>query len=343
MLPVDSDLRCAITIRVARRDLLRLKWLSAATRFELALRHHRRALRLAYKYGYNPTEPRVSAGNTGAGEWTRLAGGTRTSGGLRGGFGAGSFPGSTYGQQVRLDLSMARMLRAVAQVRQYRPDWEPSTESAISNDGIEGVIRKIDARAEEAETRLDQLRRGVGGNFGPSLEPSSPRPLRIGDEGQAWIDVYRGVNNMPDLFGRPTWPLDEGTVAFTKISGRVYFGVNSGAPGYSDGDRAEANAQRWGIIDDYPFLGRAKNIGQVPFDSLYHAESLVLMRAAIGNGGSLAGKSIEVYTDREMCWSCEKVLPYLGLRLGNPIVTFIDRAGTRQTMWNGSWLFRGHE
>jgi len=46
--------------------ILRLKWLSAAARFELALRRHDRAL----KYGFNPDQPRVPRGNPDGGQWT---------------------------------------------------------------------------------------------------------------------------------------------------------------------------------------------------------------------------------------------------------------------------------
>ncbi len=52
--------------------LLRLKWHAAATRFELALRRHDRAL----KYSFNPDEPRVPAGVPEGGQWTSGGGST---------------------------------------------------------------------------------------------------------------------------------------------------------------------------------------------------------------------------------------------------------------------------
>jgi len=58
----DSELRSMMAARAIRSKLLRLKWLAAATRFEIALRRHDRALKLAYKYGYNPAEPRDERG-----------------------------------------------------------------------------------------------------------------------------------------------------------------------------------------------------------------------------------------------------------------------------------------
>ena len=55
---------CAIADIRAR--ILRLKWLAAATRFEIALHRHERAL----KYGFNPGQPRVPRGNSHGGRWT---------------------------------------------------------------------------------------------------------------------------------------------------------------------------------------------------------------------------------------------------------------------------------
>ncbi len=68
----DLDLGRLVALRTAESGLLRLKWLAAATRFELALRRHDRALKLAYKYGYNPAQPRVPKGNPDGGEWTAV-------------------------------------------------------------------------------------------------------------------------------------------------------------------------------------------------------------------------------------------------------------------------------
>jgi hypothetical protein len=81
------------------------------------------------------------------------------------------------------------------------------------------------------------------------------------------------------------------------------------------------------------------NIGQAPNNSLYHAEATILLRAARDNGGSLAGRTITVDVDREVCWSCEKALPLLGMELGNPSVTYVERStGITSIMTNGRWL-----
>ena len=70
MMPsADLELRPLATLRVIERNLLRLKWHAAATRFELALRRHDRALKYIYK-AYNPDQPRVPAGNPDGGQWS---------------------------------------------------------------------------------------------------------------------------------------------------------------------------------------------------------------------------------------------------------------------------------
>ena len=80
------------------------------------------------------------------------------------------------------------------------------------------------------------------------------------------------------------------------------------------------------------------NLGRFPNDSLFHAEATVLLRAAEAMGGTLEGRAIEVHVDRPLCRSCDKVLPYLGVDLGNPTVTFVhSRDGSKRTMLNGKW------
>jgi hypothetical protein len=54
MLASDPDIRRLMALRAIEGGLLRLKWLAAATRFEIALARHDCAL----KAGFNPDEPR---------------------------------------------------------------------------------------------------------------------------------------------------------------------------------------------------------------------------------------------------------------------------------------------
>ena len=81
-----------------------------------------------------------------------------------------------------------------------------------------------------------------------------------------------------------------------------------------------------------------KNIGRMPNNALFHAEVTVLLRAARDNGGTLAGKTFEVFVDRIMCENCKKVLPLVGQELGNPTVIFTDESGGRRIMRSGQWL-----
>ena len=121
-----------------------------------------------------------------------------------------------------------------------------------------------------------------------------------------------------------------------EIDGRTFFGSNSRLPLYTSRDRAEADAMREILLRKSPHL-RGSNDGEAPMDALYHAETNVLLRAAREHGGSLAGRTLEVVTDNPMCNSCPYILPKVGLELGNPTVTFIDRRGQSRTMRNGQW------
>lgn len=250
------------------------------------------------------------------------------------------FPGASTQQLVRLDQAVARSENALTQIRQYDAEWRPSETSLRAPGSVEGAIRSAEARAAESETRLDQLRSGIGGNFPPQTPSprsaaSSPRVF----DGGAWINSYRGINNAPDLFGQAVWPADKGTVAVGQIDGDLYFGVNSTAPGYGSPDRLMAVQFRDSLISKYPFDMDLGNIGGVPNDGLFHAETTLLLRAASDHGGSLENRSIEIMVDREVCYSCGQILPKLGMELGNPYVVFVERdTGFRSEMWNGRWL-----
>jgi hypothetical protein len=74
MLSTDPEIRRIMALRAIESGLLRLRWLAAATRFEIAMRRHDRALKYAYKYGYNPNQPRVPRGQPEGGRWTQVAG-----------------------------------------------------------------------------------------------------------------------------------------------------------------------------------------------------------------------------------------------------------------------------
>lgn len=63
------DCERAHALATIQSNLLRLKWLGAAARFERALKRHDWAL----KYGYNDDQPRVPAGSREGGQWTSRA------------------------------------------------------------------------------------------------------------------------------------------------------------------------------------------------------------------------------------------------------------------------------
>jgi len=122
----------------------------------------------------------------------------------------------------------------------------------------------------------------------------------------------------------------EGVVAVTKGETENKFGVNSGSSAYTAEDQIAADRLRADLIEKYPDVTKQqKNRGQWPNNALYHAETTLLLRLANKNGGSLAGRELVIHTDRKMCPSCKELLPYIGLELGNPTVTFIDHRGRR--------------
>ena len=82
------------------------------------------------------------------------------------------------------------------------------------------------------------------------------------------------------------------------------------------------------------------NLGHIPNNALFHAEVNALLRAA-GASGSLAGREIELRVDRGLCGSCETVLPYVGLQVGNPTVRILDGFGDTWIMRDGMWIRRG--
>src|SRR5882757_2058569 len=81
------------------------------------------------------------------------------------------------------------------------------------------------------------------------------------------------------------------------------------------------------LIEKYPDVAKRANVGWKPNNALYHAETTLLLRLANENGGSLAGRTLVMHVDETMCPSCKELLPYIGLELGNPSVTFVDHKG----------------
>jgi hypothetical protein len=183
---------------------------------------------------------------------------------------------------------------------------------------------------------------GGGGQSYDARLASSDKPPRIGPAAmhaimmraaKRLIEAYRSENGLRDLFGR-----NEGTVAVSTIDGKDIFGSNSTSPTYTATDRRVAERLRDDLIEKYPTILRFDNVGYKPNDALFHAETTTLLRAAKASGGTLAGRSLEIFVDRPMCRGCDKVLPYVGRELGNPTVTFVGPGESRKVMSNGVWI-----
>jgi len=171
------------------------------------------------------------------------------------------------------------------------------------------------------------------------------------------IEIFRENNSEEGLFEVEDDP-NPTSVAVGDVDGVMFYGVNSeyqARGGYRRGadldprestytavDRRRSDRARAELIEEYPELPR-KYIGRRPNDALYHAEATLLLRAADAHGGSLAGKTIEIYVDRPLCPSCRKVLPLLVHKLGNPKVTVTDPTGTRRTFHDKEMKVEGED
>jgi len=318
-----------------RRELAELK-------FELAWR------KLCRKYGYNPGQPRRPKGDPeGPGRWVEIDGadgagvqlaqitgpkrddseGLVISAARRGGSREPRQPGKiprtiaewlsseALPAEDRRTFANAKANEAIARVQRIEPDWEP--RRGWYEQSTEGQIREAKDLVLQAEGRLVEL----GHRSHQDL-----------------IQLYRAQNSPPDLLRPNSWPLNEDVVAVTVFDGIPIFGTNSTAPPYTDRDHRTATFMRDTLIPKYPDALDRGNSGEVPNDGFYHAEMTALLRTARSNGGSLAGRNIEIHIDDVMCRrSCPIVLPIAGMELGNPTVTFVDKFGRRDIMRNGRW------
>jgi hypothetical protein len=116
MLTISDEIERLVSLRAIRNALLRLKWLAAATRFEIAMARHDRALKLAYKAGFNPDQPRVPKGNPDGGQWSGAGGGGSGSGG-----GASSSSGGTTEPTAGSGRNDPRVLSDATPDNYYKP------------------------------------------------------------------------------------------------------------------------------------------------------------------------------------------------------------------------------
>ena len=300
-------------------QLYRLNWLLRARVVEAKLRELKRAV----KAGFDPNQPRVPAGSgRTSGRWTDGGGGGSSQVAQnvpRGGAGRNreNLEEPTPGQAARLVAAQSHAREVIRRVREIDSAWSP-TPSLVDPNSVEGQISAAEAEGEQAEARLLELAR---------LPPDD------------LIDAYRREQGM-DLFGEPNWSREQNTLATCRVGDLPLMGMNSDALTYTDRDRSAAEEMRDTLITSYPTVLTKTNIGQAPNDALFHAETTCLLRAARANGGTLADQTIEVHIDRTMCGSCRKVLPYVGVELGNPTVRFIDPSGRVRTMRDGVWINR---
>jgi len=165
------------------------------------------------RHHYDPTQPRVPAGNSDGGQWT--AGGWRSerASALDGEVLSDATPdnewrpGARYasrrrappsdpttpGQAVRLATANARARDSIGEVQKREPNWQPAP--FVSNT-VEGQIAGLQARAREAEARLQELvRHGIGP--GPFACDWIPAPI-----GRRLNSAERAeINRTGDLWG----------------------------------------------------------------------------------------------------------------------------------------------
>jgi hypothetical protein len=141
-------------------------WEWKAARHALAVAHLEvRRLRIALLLRrFNPSQPRVPAGNPDGGQWTSEGGGggepraeqvslrPRRLGGTR--VIQGRVYETTPSQEVRLTTSEAHARSLIREVQRHDPDWRP-TPSLY--EGVEGRILANESDALQAAARLRAL------------------------------------------------------------------------------------------------------------------------------------------------------------------------------------------
>jgi hypothetical protein len=232
-----------------------------------------------------------------------------------------------------------------SQKPEMQPAWNRSTAEWTSSPTGQYSLFP-DERAQSEPTRPSVGERSTPGrSYGqqPNRRSASTvaAPAQLNDEeAREAIRVFRAerLRKEETFFGTVEPEKDKGTIAVTKGEPENAFGVSSKLSPYTGEDRAEANRLRDTLRQKYPELTKHLNIGEKPNDVPYHAETTLLTRLARKNGGSLAGRTLVVHVDENMCPGCQTFLPKIGLELGNPTVIFVDPNGRRRTMQDGEWL-----
>jgi hypothetical protein len=252
----------------------------------------------------------------------------------------------------QVDPNRAALIRALLQGDGRRSGYDPnqprvpagnpdggqwtSTGGTAGNSGAGAAETSGDGAADTPWS---------GGDWDPtdvsSAKKRRPRRERPPPpEGGPFKEFWQAIQDfrekyLKDLFGNT----NEGVVACTMLNGREICGTNASSRAYQPDDDVRAKRLRATLIEKYPQIFRRVIVGWIPNDALFHAETTVLLRAANENGGTLAGQNLVVAVDDVMCPSCRLVLPKVGLELGNPTVTFVDRHGPSRIMQDGEWIW----
>jgi hypothetical protein len=307
MLQQNSAINAALTRWAEQR-------IAIARQRQLA--HHPRGLgdldHLGRRSGFDPNQPRVSAGNPDGGQWTRVGNGRTAEDLVRVAMVGGRYlpppgqrPPLTAGQVARYMDAMRRFFEALDQIRKTGDDWAPHAPSLTATDSNEGYVAIAEAIAGQAEDKVrsiaqSQLQQnhwrpppgrqqppwrterqhqppqlpGIGHNMGPRLnDAASSNP-------QHWLQLYRIVRNGYDLLGYPTWSLDKGTVAVTTVDQMMIYGVSSKTPGYTKEDDREAKKMREILLAKHRDVMNTDDIGSIKNQSVFHAETTILLRIA---------------------------------------------------------------
>ena len=235
------------------------------------------------------------------------------------------------GERLLLDAQRARglvhrlaLIDAEAQHRltQHRSHFDPNQPRVPAGNPDGGQWTRTGA------SRTGMRLAGAGK---PPLGPHILLAIAV-ELAKRLIENYRS-RNRTDLLGP-----EPGAVVVTTIDGEDVFGPSSGAGGYESEDRDAAEKLRAKLVKKHPEVFGSGNLGHMPKNALFHGETTVLLRAGKKRGGTLAGQTLTVFTDRRLCNHCEPVLPYVGLELGNPAVTFVGPDGSIMTMRDGAWI-----
>lgn len=269
------------------------------------------------KANFDPNQPRVPRGNPDGGQWTSVGGASPR---IRIAQNVPpeeerDFEDASPASEAELAALNAEGQELIRRVREIDPTWSPR-ESLFDPTHIDGQIAAARGERDEAEARLRELGQ-----------------LSAEDLAEAVFHRDR------DLLGDPLLSHGNNVVAVCRANGMPSIGANFGAPGplYTPRDGAGVMGLRAGLIEDDPNLGEGGNLGEMPLNALFHAETTSLLRAARANGGTLEGEDVEVYVRGEICNNCRAILPKVIKRLGNPTVRFKDRRGYYGTIRDGKW------